>query len=80
MNALFLKDLAEKTRCGLQGRVQLGKSGGGNSYSYDVVRKLDANGEPIRGDRSINETTAASFGASSSTMPPASHPSGSRPN
>ena len=38
MNALFLKDLADKTRRGLRGRVELGKSGGGNSYGYDVVK------------------------------------------
>ncbi|MGO3934205.1 recombinase family protein [Rhodopseudomonas pseudopalustris] len=54
MNALFLKDLADKTRRGLRGRVELGKSGGGNSYGYDVVKQFDANGEPIRGDRTIN--------------------------
>lgn len=29
MNALFLKDLADKTRRALRGRVELGKSGGG---------------------------------------------------
>jgi len=29
MNALFLKDLADKTRRGLRGRVEAGKSGGG---------------------------------------------------
>ncbi len=29
MNALFLKDLAAKTRRGLRGRVEAGKSGGG---------------------------------------------------
>jgi site-specific DNA recombinase len=32
-----------------RGRVENGKSGGGNAYGYDVVRKIDANGEPIRG-------------------------------
>jgi len=58
MNALFLKDLAEKTHRGLRGRVEQGKSGGGNAYGYDVVRKLDANGEPIRGDRTINVVEA----------------------
>ena len=58
MNALFLKDLADKTRRGQRGRVEAGKSGGGNAYGYDVVRKLDANGEPIRGDRTINEAQA----------------------
>ena len=29
MNALFLKDLTDKTQRGLRGRVELGKSGGG---------------------------------------------------
>lgn len=58
MNALFLKDLAEKTHRGLRGRVELSKSGGGNAYGYDVVRKLDASGEPIRGDRTINPQEA----------------------
>jgi len=38
MGALFLKDLADKTRRGLSGRVEAGKSGGGNSFGYDVVR------------------------------------------
>ena len=42
MNALFLKDLADKTRRGLRGRVETGKSGGGNSYGYDVVKQFDA--------------------------------------
>ncbi|UXT21138.1 recombinase family protein [Agrobacterium tumefaciens] len=59
MNALFLKDLADKTRRGQRGRVEAGKSGGGNSYGYDVVKKFDGNGEPIRGDRTINEAQAA---------------------
>ena len=58
MNALFLKDLADKTRRGQRGRVEAGKSGGGNSYGYDVVKKFDGNGEPIRGDRIINEAQA----------------------
>lgn len=58
MNALFLKDLADKTRRGQRGRVELGKSGGGNAYGYDVVKKLDGNGEPVRGDRTVNEVQA----------------------
>jgi site-specific DNA recombinase len=58
MNALFLKDLADKTRRGLRGRVELGKSGGGNAYGYDVVKKFDGNGEPVRGDRTINGVQA----------------------
>jgi site-specific DNA recombinase len=59
MNALFLKDLADKTRRGLRGRVEDGKSGGGLCFGYDVVKQFAANGEPIRGDRTINETEAA---------------------
>lgn len=58
MNALFLKDLADKVRRGLRGRVEDGKSGGGNSYGYDVVKKIDAKGEPIRGNRSVNQAEA----------------------
>jgi site-specific DNA recombinase len=38
MNALFLKDLADKTRRGLRGRVELGKAGGGLCYGYRVRR------------------------------------------
>jgi len=37
MNALFLKDLAQKTRRGLQGRVLQGLSGGGICYGYNLV-------------------------------------------
>jgi DNA invertase Pin-like site-specific DNA recombinase len=59
MNALFLKDLADKTRRGLRGRVEAGKSGGGNSYGYDVVKSLAADGALVRGDRRISEGEAA---------------------
>ena len=58
MNALFLKDLAAKTRRGLRGRVEAGKSGGGICYGYDVVKLHDAAGERIRGEREIDETEA----------------------
>ena len=58
MNALFLKDLAAKTHRGLRGRVEQGKSGGGLCYGYDVVKRTDAKGEPIRGERRINEAQA----------------------
>ncbi len=58
MNAIFLTDLADKTRRGLRGRVEAGKSGGGNAYGYDVIRAVDGNGELIRGDRKINEAEA----------------------
>ena len=58
MNALFLKDLAAKTRRGLRGRVEAGKSGGGICYGYDVVKLHDAAGERIRGEREIDEAEA----------------------
>ena len=58
MNAMFLKDLADKTRRGLRGRVEKGKSGGGIAYGYKVVKQFDANGEAIRGDREIDEGQA----------------------
>ncbi|MPQ75193.1 recombinase family protein [Acetobacter senegalensis] len=54
MNALYLKELANKTRRGLRGRVEQGKSGGGLCYGYDVVRQHDAHGEAICGERAIN--------------------------
>ncbi|RKS52211.1 DNA invertase Pin-like site-specific DNA recombinase [Paracoccus pantotrophus] len=59
MNALFLKDLAAKTRRGLRGRVEKGKSGGGNAFGYTVLRSLTEDGEIRRGDRQINEDEAA---------------------
>src|SRR5271163_1468290 len=58
MNALFLKDLAAKTHRGLEGRVREGRSGGGLSYGYDVVREQDLHGEPIPGGRTINQAEA----------------------
>jgi site-specific DNA recombinase len=58
MNALFLKDLADKTRRGLRGRVEKGKSGGGNCFGYDVVKKFTSDGSPIKGDRKINNKEA----------------------
>ena len=52
MNALYLKDLAQKTHRGLEGRVRKGKSGGGLSYGYDLVP-----GQP--GEFRINQDKAA---------------------
>lgn len=52
MSALYLKDLAQKTKRGLEGRVAKGKSGGGNAYGYSVVPGDE------RGDRIINEGEA----------------------
>lgn len=58
MNALFLKDLAAKTHRGLRGRIEKGKAGGGLCYGYDVVKRLNGDGEPVRGERKINEAEA----------------------
>jgi site-specific DNA recombinase len=57
--ALFLRDLAAKTHRGLRGRVEKGKAGGGLCYGYDVVKRTDSEGEPVRGERKINEVEAA---------------------
>ena len=54
MNARFLKDLAQKTRRGLRGRIEAGKSGGGKAYGYDVVREIGPGGDIQRGEREIN--------------------------
>ena len=59
MNALFLKDLAKKTHRGMRGQVEKGKIGGGLCYGYDVVKRLNSEGEPVRGERSINAAEAA---------------------
>jgi site-specific DNA recombinase len=59
MNALFLKDLAQKTRRGLEGRVREGRAAGGLCYGYVVVRETDARGEPVRGGRRIDAAEAA---------------------
>uniref|UniRef100_UPI002889EC7E recombinase family protein n=1 Tax=Sphingobium sp. WCS2017Hpa-17 TaxID=3073638 RepID=UPI002889EC7E len=59
MNALFLKDLALKTHRGQRGRVEKGKASGNVSYGYDVVKKFDAAGDAVRGERMINETEAS---------------------
>ncbi len=62
MNALFLKDLAQKTRRGLRGRVEAGRSAGGRCYGYDLARRVDTGGELIRGERRINAAEAAIVG------------------
>jgi site-specific DNA recombinase len=55
MNAVELKKIGQKVRRGQRGRVAAGKIPGGNSYGYDVVYKFDGEGNPLRGDRVINE-------------------------
>jgi site-specific DNA recombinase len=58
MNALFLKELAEKTRRGLRGRIELGKAGGGISFGYRIVRRFE-NGLVTTGEREIVPEEAA---------------------
>jgi len=53
MAALFLKDLAQKTRRGQVGRVKAGRIPGGKSYGYDIIHK----GEE-RGLRAVNDVEA----------------------
>ena len=57
MNALFLKDLAEKTHRGLRGRIEDRKSAGGLCYGYRVVKAL--NGTVTTGEREIDPAEAA---------------------
>src|SRR3989454_11816355 len=52
MNALFLKDLAEKTHRGLRGRIEDGKSAGGLCYGYRVVKTISG-GTVTTGEREI---------------------------
>ena len=59
MNALYLKDLAEKTHRGVIAAVLRGGVPGGKLYGYDLVHALDEAGEPIRGKRTINPKQAA---------------------
>lgn len=56
MNALFLKDLAAKTRRGLEGRIRKGRSAGGLTFGYDVGTQ-GGDGE-MKGARKINAAEA----------------------
>jgi len=59
MNALFLKDLAEKTRRGQMGRIAAGKSAGGLCYGYKPAPRIIGDGVIERGERRIDEAEAA---------------------
>ena len=56
MSALYLKDLAQKTRRGLEGRVRQGRSAGGISYGYRIVRATGPDGAPTTGERECSAT------------------------
>jgi len=58
MNALFLRDLAEKTHRGMRGRIEDGKSAGGLCYGYRVLKTLNA-GSLSTGEREIEPAEAA---------------------
>ena len=59
MNALYLKDLADKTRRGLQGRVEAGKSGGGQLLRLRPSSRGSAPiGQPVTGERTIDPAEA----------------------
>ncbi|TDQ53189.1 DNA invertase Pin-like site-specific DNA recombinase [Phaeovulum veldkampii DSM 11550] len=59
MSALFLRNLAEKTHRGLEGRVKQGKSAGGISYGYRLDRQPLPDGTHTTGDRVIDPVEAA---------------------
>jgi DNA invertase Pin-like site-specific DNA recombinase len=59
MGALYLKDLADKTRRGLEGRIRAGRSAGAVAYGYRVVRQVGPDGEVHRGLREIDPIEAA---------------------
>ncbi|MCF8472709.1 MAG: recombinase family protein [Sphingomonadaceae bacterium] len=59
MSALFLKQLAQKTHRGLEGRIKAGKSAGGLSYGYKMERHLLPDGTFTTGERSIDPIQAA---------------------
>ncbi len=58
MNALYIKDLVEKTKRGLRGRIKAGLSAGGCSYGYKVHKLFEHDGTPIPGQRKIDEAEA----------------------
>ena len=58
MGAIYLKDLAEKTRRGLEGRIHAGRCTGTPPYGYVVVRKMQEHGEVERGLRAIDPERA----------------------
>src|SRR3546814_8196298 len=58
MNALYLKDRADKTRRGMIAAVLNGAIPGGRTFGYDIVRRMNERGELIPGLRKINQNEA----------------------
>jgi len=59
MNALYIVDLADKTRRGMIASVLKGSIPGGRTYGYDLVHRLDERQELIKGLRQINPKQAS---------------------
>ena len=74
MNALFLKDLAQKTNRVQRGRVEAGEVAGGNASGYRVVHKLLEGGTPVTSERELEPEQRPSFSASSKNTLPGLHP------
>src|SRR5688572_3486669 len=72
MNAVFLKDLADKTHRGLRGRVEGGKPAGGLCYGYRVVKSLSG-ATVTTGEREIEAAEAAMLNGSSGSSRQESH-------
>jgi site-specific DNA recombinase len=53
MNAMYIRDLADKTHRGLEGLVLNGLNPGGKAYGYRKARKVAVDGEEIRGHLEI---------------------------
>ncbi len=58
MSALFLKDLAQKTHWGMEGRVRTGHNGGGLSFGYRVQHRIGHDGTLATGELRIEAVEA----------------------
>ena len=58
MNHLYLVEMKQKVLRGQRGRAENGKIPAGLCYGYDVVRRFDDKGQPVRGERSVNPEQA----------------------
>ncbi|WP_441232356.1 recombinase family protein [Tardiphaga sp. 215_C5_N2_1] len=54
----YISDMGIKVKRGQEGRVLAGKIAAGNCYGYVVSKNVDAKGEIIRGERTINREHA----------------------